>query len=91
MQRAVLWRLRDIPRLRNVAEMALTRDFTLTHETVRAWEERCAPLLTRQLKAKRRGEAGRTWHVDETYLTGEGRCAPYTVRLTRTETEWKPC
>jgi len=59
--------------LRNVAEMFLTRGFTFTHETVRAWEERLAPLLTAQLKAKRRGKAGRTWHVDETYVKVEGR------------------
>ncbi len=32
--------------LRNVAEMFLTRGCTFTHETVRAWEERLAPLLT---------------------------------------------
>ncbi len=61
----VLWRLRYKLSLRNVAEMFLTRGFTFTHETVRAWEERLAPLLTAQLKARRRGKAGRTWHVDE--------------------------
>ena len=59
--------------LRNVAEMVRTRGFTFTHETVRAWEERLAPLLTAQLKARRRGKAGRTWHVDETYVKVEGR------------------
>jgi len=51
--------------LRNVAEMFLTRGFTFTHETVRDWEERFAPLLTARLKARRRGKAGRKWHVDE--------------------------
>ena len=59
--------------LRNVAEMVLTRGFTFTHETVRAWEERLAPLLTAQLKARRRGKAGRTWHVDETDVQVAGR------------------
>ncbi len=39
----VLWRLQDKLSLRNVAEMFLTRGFTFTHETVRAWEERLAP------------------------------------------------
>ena len=72
-QLVVLWRLRYKLSLRNVAEMFLTRGFTFTHETVRAWEERFAPLLTAQLKAKRRGKAGRTWHVDETYIKVEGR------------------
>ncbi len=53
--------------------MVLTRGFTVTHETVRAWEERLAPLLTTQLKARRRGKAGRTWHGDETYVKVAGR------------------
>jgi len=59
--------------------MFLTRGFTFTHETVRAWGERRAPLLTAQLKAKRRGKAGRTWHVDEAYVKKmEGRwCYQY--------------
>ncbi len=61
----VLWRLQYKLSLRNVAEMFLTRGFSFTHETVRAWEERLAPLLTARLKAKRRGKAGRKWHVDE--------------------------
>jgi transposase-like protein len=50
-----------------------TRGFSFTHETVRAWEERFAPLLTARLKAQRRGKAGRRWHVDETYIKVEGR------------------
>ncbi len=69
----VLWRLQYKLSLRNVAEMILTRGFTFTHETVRAWEERLVPLLTGRLKARRRGKVGRTWHVDETYVKVEGR------------------
>ncbi len=69
----VLWRLQDKLSLRNVAEMFLTRGFTVTHETAPAWEERFAPLLTAQLKARRRGKAGRTWHVDEPSVKVEGR------------------
>jgi len=69
-----LWRLQYKLSLRNVAEMSLTRGFSFTHETVRAWEERLAPLLTARLKAERRGKAGRTWHVDEAYVKKvEGR------------------
>ena len=37
-----------------------------THETVREWETRFAPLLAEQLRAKRRGQAGQSWYVDET-------------------------
>ncbi len=66
-------RLQDKLSLRNVAEMFLTRGFTFTHETVRDWEAGFAPLLTARLKARRRGKAGRTWHVDETYVKVAGR------------------
>src|SRR6516164_2889344 len=69
----VLWRLRYKLSLRDLAEMLLTRGFTVTHETVRVWEERFAPLLTAQLKVQRRGKAGRRWHGDETYIKVEGR------------------
>ncbi len=69
----VLWRFQYKLSLRNVAEMFLTRGFTFTHETVREWEERFAPLLTARLKVKRRGKAGRKWHVDETYVKVAGR------------------
>jgi len=74
----VLGRFQDKLSLRNVAEMVLTRGFTFTHETVRDWEERLAPLLTARLKARRRGKAGRTWHVDETDVKVAGRwCSLY--------------
>ncbi len=69
----VLWRLRYKLSLRDLAEMFLTRGFTVTHETVREWEARFAPLLTERLRAKRRGKAGRKWHCDETYVTVDGR------------------
>jgi len=63
----VLWRLRYKLSLRDLAEMFLTRGFSFTHETVREWEERFAPLLTERLRAKRRGKAGQRWHADATY------------------------
>jgi len=69
----VLWRLRYKLSLRDLAEMFLTRGFTFTHETVREWEERFAPLLTERLRAKRRGKAGKKWHADETYVKVDGR------------------
>ena len=53
--RAVLWRLRYKLSFRDVAEMLLQRGFEVTHETVRAWEFRFAPLVSEQLRAKRRG------------------------------------
>src|SRR3712207_5095456 len=69
----VLWRLRYKLSLRDLAEMFLERGFVFTHETVRDWEARFAPLLGERLRAKRRGHAGRSWYVDETYLKVNGR------------------
>jgi transposase-like protein len=40
---------------------------------MREREERFAPLLTERLRAQRRGKAGRSWYVDETYLKVRGR------------------
>jgi len=74
----MVWRLCYTLRLRDVAEMFLARGFVFTHETVRAWEARFAPLLTEHLRAKRRGTAGAKWHADETYLKVDGRwCSIY--------------
>lgn len=64
----VLWRLRYKLSLRDLAEMFLVRGFEFTHEAVRDWEARFAPLITEQLRARRRGKAGHSWYVDETYL-----------------------
>ena len=70
---AVLWRLRYKLSFRDVAELLLQRGFELTHETVRAWEFRFAPLLADQLRRKRRGRAGVSWYLDETYVKVAGR------------------
>ncbi len=69
----VLWRLRYKLSLRDVAEMFLERGFEFTHEAVRDWEARFAPLITQQLRARRKGKAGRSWHVDETYVRVSGK------------------
>ncbi len=69
----VLWRLRYKLSLRDLAEMFLMRGYQFTHEAVRGWETRFAPLLTAQLRAKRRGQAGTSWYVDETYVKVHGQ------------------
>lgn len=56
----VLWRLRYKLSLRDLSEMFLVRGFAFTHEAVRDWETRFAPLITEQLRARRRGKAGRS-------------------------------
>jgi transposase-like protein len=70
---AVLWRLRYKLSFRDVAEMLLERGYVLTHETVRDWEARFAPLLAERLRRKRRGRAGVSWYIDETYVKVAGR------------------
>ena len=63
---------------RDVAELLLPRGFEVTHETIRAWEFRFAPLLADQLRRKRRGRAGVSWYLDETYVKVAGRwCSLY--------------
>ena len=70
---AVVWRLRYKLSFRDVAEMLLQRGFEVTHETIRKWEFRFAPLLADQLRARRRGRAGESWYLDETYVKVAGR------------------
>src|SRR3954465_13130187 len=52
--------------------MFLQRGVVFTHEAVRDWEARFAPLLADQLRAKRKGQVGRSWYVDETYVKVNG-------------------
>ena len=68
----VLWRLRYKLSLRDLAEMFLERGFVFTHEAVREWEERFAPLIASELRRRRRGCQGRRWFVDETYVKVAG-------------------
>ena len=42
--------------------------FEFTHEAVREWEARFTPLAAAKVRAKRKGQASRSWHVDETYI-----------------------
>jgi putative transposase len=53
--------------------MFLERGFVFTHETVGDWKRRFAPLMAEQLRIKRRGQAGRSWYVDETSLKIHGK------------------
>ncbi len=72
----VLWRLRYRLTLRDLSEMFLLRGLVFSHEAVRDWEAKLAPMLTDELRQRRRGRGGagsRHWHVDETYLKVRGR------------------
>jgi putative transposase len=69
----VLWRLHYKLSPRDLVEMFVVCGYEFTHETVRDWEARFAPLLTEQLRAKRREQAGKSWCVDETYVKVYGQ------------------
>src|ERR687891_1690005 len=74
----VLWRMRYRLTLRDLAEMFLIRGIVFSHEAVREWEAKLAPVLIDELRQRRRGRSGargRHWHVDETYLKVRGRWA----------------
>ena len=68
----ILWRLRYKLSLRDLAEMFLERGFVFTHETVRDWEVKLAPLIAAQLRKRRQGVVGQSWYVDETYIKVDG-------------------
>jgi putative transposase len=69
----LLCRLRYKLSFRDIAEFFLLRGFEFTPETVRNWEERFAPILAQQLRAKRQGKVGKIWFVDETYIRVKGQ------------------
>jgi len=62
----VLLRLRYKLSLRDLPEMFAVRNIVFCHETVRDWEAKLAPALAEDLR--RRGKAGCSWYVDETYI-----------------------
>jgi putative transposase len=69
----VLWRLRYKLALRDLPEMFLVRGIVFSHEAVREWEAKLTPAMAEDLRRRRRGKAGRSWYVDETYIKVEGR------------------
>ena len=68
----VLWRLRYKLSLRDLPEMFALRGIVFSYEAVREWEAKLTPALAEDLRRRRRGKVGRSWHVDETSY--EGRC-----------------
>ena len=70
---AVLWRLRYKLSFRDVAELLSQRGFVISYETIRTWEFRFAPLVSENLRSKRRGTAGVSWYLDETYIKVGGQ------------------
>ena len=70
----VLSRLRYRLTLRDLCEMFLLRGIVFSHEAVREWEAKLAPVLAGELRRRRHGRGGARgghWHADETlYLVG---------------------
>lgn len=52
---------------------SVVENLILITSTVRDWEARFAPLIADQLRAKRHGQAGTSWYVDETYVSVLGK------------------
>jgi putative transposase len=69
----VLWRLRYQLSLRDLAEMFLVRGIVFSHEAVRDWEAKLAPILTEDLRRRRGGRIGKSWYIDGTYSRVSGR------------------
>src|SRR6201747_1863731 len=68
----VLWRLRYKLSLRDLPEMFLIRGIVFSHEAVRNWEAKLMPPLAEGLRRRRRGNVGKSWYVDETYIKVHG-------------------
>jgi putative transposase len=68
----VLWRLRYKLSLRDLAEMFLIRGFVFSYVAVRDWEAKLTPALAEDLRRRRKGEVGRSWYIDETYIRVHG-------------------
>lgn len=69
----VFWRFRYKLSLRDLAEMFLQRGLIFTHEAVREWESKLAPLLSETLRKRRHRSVGKSWYVDETYIKVQGQ------------------
>ena len=53
--------------------MFLVRGIVFSHEAVRDWAAKLAPVLTEDLRRRRGGRIGKGWYVDETYIRVSGR------------------
>ena len=57
---------------RDAEDLLAQRGVTVTYETIRQWCQRFGPVYARQLR-RRRGQMGDTWHLDEVFVTIQGR------------------
>jgi transposase-like protein len=61
----VFWRLRYKLSLRDLVEMFALRGLVFSNEAVREWEAKLTLALAEDLRRRRKGRVGRSWHVDE--------------------------
>lgn len=64
---AVRWHLRFSISLRDLEQMLAERGVRVDHVSPHHWVQRFAPEIERRVRPHLR-PAGRTWHVDETYV-----------------------
>ena len=57
---------------RGVEDLLAQRGVTVTDQTIRQWCQRFGPVYARRLR-RRRGRLGDTWHLDEVFVTIQGR------------------
>ena len=57
---------------RDVEDLLAQRGVTVTYETIRQWRQRFGPVYARRLR-RRRGRMGDTWHLDQVFVTIQGR------------------
>ena len=77
--------------LRDLPEMFAVRGIVFSYEAVREWEAKLTPALAEELRRRPRGQVGRSWYVDETYLEG-ARALVLTCIAPSTETgTWSTC
>jgi len=69
----VRWYLSYKLSLRDLPEIFHERGFQFSHESVRSWILRFTPMLVAELRKRRRGKAGLSWYVDETYIKVKGK------------------
>jgi putative transposase len=68
-----LWGVRYKLSLRDLTEMFLQRGMIFSHEAMREWQRKLAPLLRGALRKRRYGMVGWSWYVDETYVGVQGQ------------------
>ena len=72
----VFCRLRYRLTLRDLSEILALRGIEVSHEAVCGWETKLLPVMSDELRKRRRGTRrgpGTSWYVDETYLKVRGR------------------